>query len=100
MLDARPTAVVYTSDLLAMSGLAEARARGLRVPADLSVAGFDDSSMAAVSDLASVRIDYAGLGEAAAGTLMAQVLGLPAPGFTPAPAEQVPRGSVGAVPLT
>ena len=95
VLDARPTAVVYTSDLLAMSGLAEARARGLRVPADLSVAGFDDSSMAAVSDLASVRIDYAGLGEAAAGTLMAQVLGLPAPGFAPAPAEQVPRGSVG-----
>jgi len=94
VLDAGPSAVVYTSDLLAMSGLVEARARGLHVPDDLSVAGFDDSPMAAVADLSSVRIDYAGLGEAAAGALMALVLGRSVAPFTPAPAERILRGSV------
>ena len=96
VLEARPSAVVYTSDLLAMGGLAAARERGLRVPEDLAVAGFDDSPMAAIADLASVRIDYAGLGEAAAAALMALVLGEPPPPFRPARAEPVVRGSIAA----
>jgi DNA-binding LacI/PurR family transcriptional regulator len=94
VLAARPSAVVYTSDLLAMGGLAAARERGLRVPDDLAVTGFDDSPMAAVADLASVRVDYAGLGEAAAAALMALVLGAPLRAFEPAPADPVVRGSM------
>jgi DNA-binding LacI/PurR family transcriptional regulator len=94
VLDARPSAVVYTSDLHAMAGLAAARERGLGVPDDLSVTGFDDSAMAAVADLASVRVDYAGFGEAAAATLMAQVRGEPLPAFRPEPAVPVLRGSI------
>ena len=95
VLDGAPTAVVYTSDLFAVGGLAQARERGLRVPGDLSVAGFDDSSMAALAGLASVRIDYAGLGEAAGAALMALVRGQAAPEFIPAPPELMLRGSVG-----
>ena len=38
----RPTAVVVTSDLMALGGLCAAGAAGVRVPAQLSVVGYDD----------------------------------------------------------
>jgi DNA-binding LacI/PurR family transcriptional regulator len=38
----RPTAIVYSNDLMAVAGMSEAFARGLRVPDDLSVVGWDD----------------------------------------------------------
>jgi LacI family transcriptional regulator len=42
----RPTAIIAINDLLAMSALRAAGDLGLRVPADLSVVGFDDIPMA------------------------------------------------------
>ncbi|HWT22115.1 MAG TPA: substrate-binding domain-containing protein, partial [Solirubrobacteraceae bacterium] len=92
--DPRPTALVFTTDMLAVAGIAVARGQGLRVPEDVSVAGFDDSPVAASLDLATVRIDYAGLGEAAAAALMALVRGADVPAFRPAAAELALRGSV------
>jgi len=44
------TAVVALGGDIALSTLAEARARGLIVPRDLSIAGFDDPPAAAISD--------------------------------------------------
>jgi DNA-binding LacI/PurR family transcriptional regulator len=43
LLDAYPqiTAVICTSDILALGAMAEAERRGLRVPQDLTVTGFD-----------------------------------------------------------
>ncbi|MCW1804337.1 LacI family DNA-binding transcriptional regulator [Brachybacterium squillarum] len=43
----RPTAILYSNDVMAIAGLSLARSRGLRVPEDLSVTGFDDSDLAA-----------------------------------------------------
>jgi len=40
-LESAPTGVICSSDLMAIGVLQEAAARGLRVPADLSVVGFD-----------------------------------------------------------
>ncbi len=99
LLDAvdRPTAVVLTSDALAMAALAAARERGLRIPGDLSVVGFDDSPLAglAVPGLTSVRVDYLGFGAAAASLLLDGLHGRdPAP-WRPAPAELVVRASTG-----
>ena len=37
-----PTAIVYSNDLMAVAGMSEAFARGMRVPEDLSVVGWDD----------------------------------------------------------
>jgi DNA-binding LacI/PurR family transcriptional regulator len=91
----RPTAIVYTSDVLAAAGLAAARERGIEVPRELSIAGFDDSPLAALSSpaLTTVRVDYAGFGEAAAAALLAAIAGEPAPAFRPAPPELVVRSS-------
>ena len=43
----RPTAIIYANDAMAIAGLAVARDLGLVVPDDLSVVGFDDSSLSA-----------------------------------------------------
>ena len=52
LLDAAPgtTAVLAMSDVLAMAAMEEARRRGLRVPEDLSVVGYDDVPEAARAD--------------------------------------------------
>lgn len=43
----RPTGVICSSDLMALGAISEARRRGLTVPRDLSVVGFDDIPLAA-----------------------------------------------------
>ena len=45
-----PTAIFCASDELALGCMHELRMAGLRVPADVSVAGFDDTRYAAVSN--------------------------------------------------
>ena len=52
-----PTAVLALNDTIAVGVLEAARRHGLRVPEDLSVVGFDDSSIAALSSplLTTVR---------------------------------------------
>jgi LacI family repressor for deo operon, udp, cdd, tsx, nupC, and nupG len=91
----RPTAIVFGSDVLAVGGLGAARERGIEVPRELSIGGFDDSPLAALASppLTSVRVDYAGFGEAAAAALLASIAGEPAPEFRPAPPELVVRAS-------
>jgi DNA-binding LacI/PurR family transcriptional regulator len=95
--NARTTAIVYTSDMLALAGAEVARKLKLRIPSDISIVGFDDSPVAALSSppLTTVRIDYAGFGEAAAARLLAEIDGAQAPPFEPAEPELIVRGSTG-----
>ena len=53
----RPTAVIAMSDAMAIGAIQAARELGLRVPADLSVVGFDDIELARFTDppLTTVR---------------------------------------------
>jgi DNA-binding LacI/PurR family transcriptional regulator len=48
LMDARsrPTAIIYSSDLMAVAGMSAAVARGLRVPEDISIVGWDDITVA------------------------------------------------------
>src|SRR5262245_44452493 len=94
LLDEDVTAIVHTSDMLAAAGLAAARERGIAVPGELSITGFDDSPLAALASppLTSVRIDYAQFSEAAAAALLAVIEGQPVPSFRGAPPELLVRG--------
>lgn len=72
-----PTAILFASDLMAMAGMAEAHRRGIRIPDELSVVGFDDSELSAHlhPPLTTVRTDAFGWGQAAAKSLMSHLAG-------------------------
>lgn len=80
----RPTAVFAASDAMAFGVCEAARRRGLRVPDDLSVVGFDDIPEARVGapPLTTVRQPLAEMGALAARTALAPQgpAGLPASG--------------------
>jgi DNA-binding LacI/PurR family transcriptional regulator len=72
-LSERPTAIFAHDDVLASGILKTAARRGLRVPDDIAVVGFDDSDLAEHLGLTSVRQPFEESGELAAGTLLAQL---------------------------
>lgn len=75
LLDAspRPTGIVAANDMMALGALRAARERGLAVPGDVSVAGFDDIPTAryVTPPLTTVRVDVESLGARAASLLLA-----------------------------
>ncbi|WP_367130274.1 LacI family DNA-binding transcriptional regulator [Saccharothrix sp. HUAS TT1] len=68
----RPTAIVCFNDKLAVGALQAARERGLRVPDDLSVAGFDDIDLSRATEprLTTVRQPLQEMGRIAVTQLM------------------------------
>lgn len=68
----RPTAVFAASDVLAMGALAAARERGIKVPEDVSVAGFDDIDFAAycIPALTTIRVPAYEMGQLAVKVLL------------------------------
>lgn len=75
----RPTAVFVASDVVAIGALRGLREAGLRIPADVSVVGFDDIPIAAHVDppLTTVRLPAGGLGETAGRLLVDRIAGRP-----------------------
>ncbi len=73
----RPTAVFCANDLLALGVLNECVRRGVRVPEELAVVGYDDIGFAATATvpLTSVRQPREMLGHTAVELLLAQVEG-------------------------
>ncbi len=88
--------VVCASDMMALGAIRAARQRGLDVPSDVSVVGFDDSPLIAFTDppLTTVRKPVQAMGQAAVRALLEEIGGTPAPHsefvFLP---ELVVRGS-------
>ena len=70
-LEERPTAVFATSDWLAIGALVAIKESGLRVPGDISLAGFDDIEVAAYCDppLTTIRVPAYEMGRMAMRTL-------------------------------
>jgi DNA-binding LacI/PurR family transcriptional regulator len=99
LLQRRPTGVVCTSDALAIALIGVAGQRGLSVPGDVSVVGFDDSLLASLSSpaLTSVRVDYTAFGAAASAALLAAIEGIGAPPYNPSPTTLEARASTAAV---
>jgi DNA-binding LacI/PurR family transcriptional regulator len=71
-----PTAVFAASDVLAIGALAAANRMGLRVPEDVSVAGFDDIEFAAFTlpALTTMRVPGHEIGETAVKLLLEMIL--------------------------
>jgi DNA-binding LacI/PurR family transcriptional regulator len=76
-LPERPTAVMCGNDLLALGALQAARLRGLRVPDDVAVTGFNDFEFAQFADppLTTVRVPGYELGRVGAESLIARLGG-------------------------
>nr|WP_246803305.1 LacI family DNA-binding transcriptional regulator [Cellulomonas hominis] len=93
-----PSAIVYGNDLMAIAGISVATERGIRVPHDLSVVGFDDVPLAAfvVPPLTTVRQEVIEWGRACARTLIALVEGREPEEVRLPPVEFVVRGSTAA----
>jgi len=77
LLDAgdRPTAIMAHHDVLAVGVLLAARDRGLRIPQDVAVMGFDDGEAAMAADLTSVRQPFEESGSTALNVLLGQLDG-------------------------
>jgi LacI family repressor for deo operon, udp, cdd, tsx, nupC, and nupG len=94
------TAIVCGSDLMALGAIRAARSRGLDVPGDVSVVGYDDSPLIAFTDppLTTLRQPVREMSVATVRALVDDISGDPPPNseyiFRP---ELVVRGSTGPV---
>lgn len=88
-----PTAIVCANDVLAFGVLFECRARGVSVPRDMSITGFDDMDLAANIDppLTTIRVPAAEMGRRAAEYLLARLERTPTPEKTELQAALVVR---------
>jgi DNA-binding LacI/PurR family transcriptional regulator len=93
-LTPRPTALLCSTDVLALGAIKELRAQGLDVPRDVSVTGFDDVPAAELAQLTTIRQPLVEKGREAGRLLME-------PGTEREvilPIELVARGSTGPPP--
>ncbi|WP_030745301.1 LacI family DNA-binding transcriptional regulator [Streptomyces sp. NRRL F-5135] len=101
LLDRGVTGIICASDPLALGAVRAARRRGLRVPDEVSVVGFDDSAFMNCTEppLTTVRQPIEAMGRAAVEMLTAQIQGGSVPPgellFEP---ELVVRGSTAQAP--
>lgn len=102
LIDRGCTGIFCASDLMALGAIRAARERGLSVPGDVSVVGFDDSPLMAFTDppLTTVRKPIGAMAAAAVQTLLEEIGGTPAKHvelvYQP---ELVVRGSTSSGPL-
>ena len=77
LLDAGVTGIVAASDMMALGAIRAVRERGLDVPDDISVVGFDDTDLMRFTDppLTTVRQPVQQIAELAASLLIAQITG-------------------------
>jgi LacI family transcriptional regulator len=73
----RPSAVFVASDVVAIGAIQAVKQRGLLIPRDMAIIGFDDIPMAAYFDppLTTVRLPAYGLGWASGERLIRLILG-------------------------
>ncbi|HEX3056357.1 MAG TPA: LacI family DNA-binding transcriptional regulator [Gaiellaceae bacterium] len=96
----RPTAVFAASDTQAIGAIEAARARGIRVPEELSVIGFDDIEVASYVGLTTVRQPLFESGRRGAELLLRALSGRQVDVRTELlPLELVVRSTTGPVPI-
>jgi LacI family transcriptional regulator len=81
-LEDRPSVICCGNDELALRLYGELRDRGIRVPQEISIAGYDDYRVISETlypPLTTADLNYRGIGEAAARRLLSLIAGAPAP---------------------
>jgi DNA-binding LacI/PurR family transcriptional regulator len=98
----RPTAILFDSDLLAVTGLGVAQQMGLVVPDDVSIIGWDDSLISQVvhPPLTAITRDIEAYGSAATRHLLATIDGTAVGDVETERGELTTRGSTGPLRLT
>lgn len=96
------TALVCGNDLLALGALIECAARGVKVPRDLSVVGFDDIELSAefTPGLTTMHVPSADIGRIAAERLLARLEGKRVPRLQPIDVGLVLRDSTAPAPAS
>ncbi len=91
------TAVIGGNDPLAIGAMFECRARGIDVPGDLSIVGFDDIELAGelTPGLTTVRVPSADIGRESGRRLLERLAGKRVPRAKEMPAPLVVRGTTG-----
>ncbi len=94
-----PTAIVFDSDLLAVTGLGVAQQMGFSVPDELSIVGWDDSLISQVvhPPLTALTRDIEAFGITAVRHLLDAIEGRAAGDIETVRGELTPRGSTGRV---
>ncbi len=94
------TALVCGNDLLALGALLECQERGIRVPGELSITGFDDIELAAElpPGLTTMHVPSAEVGRRAAVRLLERLAGREVDREEQVPVELIVRGTTGPVP--
>lgn len=94
-----PTAIIFANDIMAIAGMSAAIDRGVRVPHDVSIVGFDDIPLApyVFPPLTTVRQDVFQWGRECARTLVAIVEGHEPGHVELPPVEFIVRGSTAPV---
>lgn len=91
----RPSAIICGNDILAFGALFECQARGLRVPAEISITGFDDVDLAShvAPALTTMRVPAMEMGRFAADYLVQRHAGRATQDGIELQAELIVRGS-------
>lgn len=91
----RPTAMICGNDVLAFGALIECQARGLDIPGDISVVGFDnlEFSMHSVPPLTTIDVPAEEMGASAANYILDALGGSEAPRHNPVDVQLILRGS-------
>ncbi|MBS0532329.1 MAG: LacI family DNA-binding transcriptional regulator [Proteobacteria bacterium] len=94
------TAMICTTDTLAIGAMAEARKLAFKVPQSLSITGFDDIELAAQLDppLTTISVPAGEIGRGAADYLINAISGLSIPKSIQLPYRLIMRGSTAAPP--
>lgn len=93
-LPTMPTAICAETDQVAIAVVKELRKQRLRVPEDISVIGFDDTDIAQVADLTTIRQDPLELGRNAGRKVLALLRGQPLdPAYESQEASLILRGT-------
>ena len=95
-----PTAILYANDMMAIAGLSLAHSRGMRVPEELSISGYDDSELSAHLSPALTTVSTGAVqrGEIAVRTLLAAIGGEDPQNILADHTVVVPRGSIAVAP--